>query len=100
MSVGSKVVIQHYADGEWSDCATAHLLDANPFSSRESQDDGGELPYQTTSFTLRYRKALSCIEFDMPNYRIVWRGRYWDVRGYDDYKYRHVKVTLRAVSHG
>ena len=101
MSVGSKVLIQHYEpDGGWQDYMTAHLLDVNPFSTRESQDDGGELPYQTASFTFRYRRQLADIEFDMPNYRIVWRGRVFDVRGYDDYKYRHLKVTLRAVSHG
>ena len=59
MSVGSKVVVQHLGDdGAWEDYLSAHLLEVNPFSSRESQDDGGELPYQTASFVLRYRKAL------------------------------------------
>ena len=101
MTVGSKALIQHREeDGKWSDYMTVHLVDVNPFSSLESQDDGGELPYQTVSFTARYRKKLAAVEFDMPNYRIVWRGRVFDVRGYDDFKYRHLKVTLRAVSHG
>ena len=101
MSTGGKLLIQHYEpEGGWQDYMVAHVLDVNPFSSREGQDDGGELPYQTAVFTLRYRRQLEPIEFDMPNYRIVWRNRVFDVRGYDDYKYRHLKVKLRAVSHG
>jgi len=99
MSVGSPIAIQKANDGGgWDDYLKCHLLDVNPEYSYEALDDGGEQSYQRVVFVLRYRKALEAIEYDMPNYRIVWRGHAFDIRYYDDFKYRHKKVTLRGVS--
>ena len=100
MSVGSPVLIEHLEEGQWAPYMKAHLLEANPYRSRELYDDAGELDQQTVKFSLRYRKKLAAIEFDMPNYRVVWRGHAFDIRGYDDYLYRHVKVELKGVAHG
>ena len=102
MSVGSKVVIERLAEGsatDYEEYLTAHLLDANPARSREIQDDAGEFGLQTVSFTLRYRKALEEIQYAMPDFRIVWRGHAFDIRGYDDFKFRHLKVVLKGVAH-
>lgn len=102
MSVGSKVVIEriNQQTREYEEYLTAHLLDANPTRSREIQEDAGEFGLQTVTFVLRYRRALEEIQYAMPDFRILWRGHYFDIRGYDDFKFRHLKVTLKGVSNG
>ena len=101
MSVGSKVVIERInaETREYEAYLTAHLLDVNPARSREIQEDAGEFGLQTVTFVLRYRKALEEIQYAMPDFRILWRGHYFDIRGYDDFKFRHLKVALRGVAH-
>lgn len=98
MSAGSRIVIQRNGENGWEDYLACHVLDANPKRSREFQEAGGEQATQTVTFVLRWRKALEAVEYDMPDFRIVWRGHEFDVRGYDDYKYRHMKVTLEGVA--
>ena len=101
MSVGSKVVIERInpETREYEEYLATHLLDVNPTRSREIQEDAGEFGLQTVTFVMRYRKALEEIQYAMPDFRILWRGHYFDIRGYDDFKFRHLKVTLKGVAH-
>lgn len=101
MSIGDPIVIQKQSDdGKWDDYLKAHLLQANKTRSKEYAAAGGEQNEARVTFRMRWVPKAAEIEFDMPRYRIMWRGHVYDVRGYDDYMYQHRKVDLVGVSHG
>lgn len=101
MSIGDPLVIESLDEyGEWSVYMRAHALNVNKDRSRESYDAGGEQDSETVKFRIRWSRKASAIEFDKPSYRIVWKGRPFDIRGYDDYQYQHRTIDLRCVSHG
>ena len=101
MSIGDPVVIQRQSDdGEWGDYLKTYLLQANKTRSKEYAAAGGEQNEARVTFRMRWVPPLSDVEFDMPRYRIVWRDRTYDVRGYDDFMYQHRKVDLVGVAHG
>ena len=49
---------------------------------------------------MRWTRGTPAVEADTTRHRIVWRGRVFDIRGYDDYQYQHRKVDLAGVSYG
>lgn len=101
MSIGDPLVIQKMnAEGEWEDYLSMHALNVNKKRSSENTEGGGEQDWETVDFRVRWCKALEDIEFDKPSYSIVWRGRRFDIRRYDDYQYQRRRVDLEAVSHG
>ena len=101
MSVGDRIVIQKQSDeGKWEDYIRTYLLQANKTRSKEYAAAGGEQNEARVTFRLRWVPPIAEIEFDMPRYRILWRGHVYDVRGYDDYMYQHRKVDLAGVAHG
>lgn len=102
MTVGESIEIQKrdQETGGWSTYYRARLVQANKNRSTESVLAGGEQDSEHVTFRLRWVKALEPIEFDKPNYRVVWHGGYFDIRGYDDYMYQHRKVDLRCASYG
>lgn len=101
MSVGDPFVIEKMdGDGEWSTYFKGHCLQVNKTKSSEYVEAAGEQSTASVTFRVRWHKALEPIEFDTPSYRIIWRGRTFDVRGYDDYMYQHRTVNLKGVSYG
>lgn len=101
MSIGDPLEIQYQnADGEWEHYMSLHALSVNKDRSAESVAGGGERDWETVKFTVRWSRRLSAIEFDKPLYRVSWRGKAMDIRGYDDYMYQHRRVALRCVSYG
>lgn len=87
-------------DGNMATHAISRCVDVNRTRSTEFAESGGERNAQYVTFRVRWSKRISEIEFDMPRYRIVWRGVEFDVRGYDDYHYQHRTVDLTGVSYG
>lgn len=75
-----------------------HLLKSNKTKSSECFEAGGEQSSSYVTFTLRWNKAISRIEYDTPSYRVMWRGQLFDVVGYDDFMYQHRKVDLACRS--
>ena len=101
MSIGDPLSIEKMDEnGDWVPYLSVHALNINKRRSRENHDGGGELDAETVDFRIRWRKKLEDIEFDKPSYSIVWKGRRFDIRRYDDYQYQHRRVDLEAVSHG
>lgn len=101
MSVGDLITIEKLgADGVWKRHMILHCLNVNKTRSSEYVAAGGEQNAAYVTFRVRWNKILSEIEFDTPSYRIIWRGRTFDVRGYDDYQYQRKRVDLMGVSYG
>ncbi len=76
----------------------AHLLKTNKTKSTEYVEAGGERSSAFVTFTLRWNKLLEPVEFDMPSYRLKWRGHMFDIVGFDDFMYQHRKVDLSCRS--
>lgn len=87
-------------DGSKRTHAVARCVDVNRTRSTEFVESGGEQNAQHVTFRVRWSKRVSEIEYDMPRFRIVYRGVEFDVRGYDDYHYQHRNVDLVGVSYG
>lgn len=101
MSVGDPITIEKMGeDGRWKKHMILHCLNVNKTRSSEYVAAGGEQNAAYVTFRVRWNKLLSEIEFDTPSYRIIWRGKTFDVRGYDDYQYQHKRVDLMGVSYG
>ena len=101
MSVGDPITIEKQGqDGAWEPYLRLHCLNVNKTRSSEYVAAGGEQNAAHVTFRVRWSKKLSDIEFDTPSYRIVWRGKTFDVRGYDDFQYQHRRVDLMGVSYG
>ena len=101
MSVGDLIEIEAMDEtGAWVDHLSLHAVKVNKSRSVESAAAGGEQVADTVEFTVRWNRFLPDVEADKPRYRIRWRGRTFDVRGYDDFMYRHRQVKLTGVSYG
>lgn len=101
MSIGDPLRIDRMGEsGEWEEYLSLHALNVNKMWSREGYGGGGEQDSETVVFRVRWCRALEDVEFDKPSYSIVWKGRRFDIRGYDDYQFQHRRVDLEAVSHG
>lgn len=102
MSVGDPITIQvlNTETGEWGVYQKLHCLSVNKTRSSEYVTAGGEQNAAYVTFRVRWNRGLGRIEYDMPSYRILWRGAIFDVRGYDDFKYQHRTVDLAGVSYG
>ena len=101
MSIGDPLTIQRMDEsGEWKDYLHLHALNVNKKRSYENHEGGGEQDWETVCFRVRWCRPLEAIEFDKPSFSILWRGRRFDIRRYDDYQYQHRRVDLEAVSHG
>ena len=77
-----------------------HVLKTNKTKSTEYVEAGGEQSSAYVTFTLRWHKLLEPIEFDMPLYRLKWRGNLFDIIGFDDFMYQHRTVDLSCISVG
>lgn len=79
-------------------CYESHILKSNKTRSAATFEAGGEQDAALITFTLRWSKHISPIEYEMSSYRLKWRGHLFDIIGYDDYMYQHRKVDLSCRS--
>jgi SPP1 family predicted phage head-tail adaptor len=52
----------------------------------------------TLIFEVRYFKDLEDINYDRGSYRIIYRGRIFNIKDYDDYQESHRTIKLLGVS--
>lgn len=87
-------------DGEWEEWMTLLSVQQNKTRSREFVQADQEQSAARVTFRFRWNPELSRVEFDMDCVRMLWRGQYWDIQGYDDFKFQHRIVNVEAVSYG
>lgn len=85
---------------EWTDKLHLHALQVNKAAASESFNAGAEQYHPRLTFRLRWCKALEDVAYNTQLYRIVYRGRFYNIQDYDDYMERHITVNLVGVAYG
>ncbi len=99
MAIGDPVEIQKLDDdNELSTYMKTHALKINKTRSSEFFEVGGEQVYAYITFFVRWHKLLSPIEFNMPDFRLLWHNQMFDIVGYDDYMEQHRIIELHCRS--
>ena len=84
---------------KWEDLYRVHAR-INKSSGSESLGAGAIRSKSNLMFEVRYFKDLEAIDDSRGLYRIVYRGRLFNITDYDDYLEQHKTVKLLGVSYG
>lgn len=87
------------ATREWSDLYKPHAR-VNKTGGSEYLNAGANQSKSTRVFEIRYFKDLEDIDENRGIYRIIYRGRTYNITDYDDYLEEHKTVKLLGVSYG
>lgn len=82
----------------WADAYKPHAH-VNKSNGSEYLNAGANQSKMTLVFEVRYFKQLEAIQYDRGSYRIIYRGRYFNITDYDDYQEKHQTVKLLGVSY-
>lgn len=52
---------------------------------------------ETVKLTLRWKQALEAV--NTLDYRVLWRGRVYDIKSVDNTQYRNEKVVIKVMLH-
>ena len=81
----------------WEDLYYLHA-NVNKSGGSEYLNAGANQSKANLVFEVRYFKALEDINYDRGSYRIIYRGRIFNIKDYDDYQEQHLTVKLLGVS--
>ena len=101
MSYDKPITIQKIdqASELWADLYRLHA-DINKASSGSEYLNAGANQSKTSLvFKIRYFKDLEDINYDRGAYRIIYRGRPFNITDYDDFNESHREVKLLGVSY-
>lgn len=82
----------------WTDAYKCHAY-VNKSSGSEYLNAGANQSKATLVFEVRYFPKIEDINFNRGLYRIVYRGRYFNITDYDDFLENHRTVKLLGVSY-
>ena len=101
MAYDKPIVIQKMNEDseKWEDLYTLHAK-VNKSNGSEYLNAGANQSRSTLVFETRYFKDLEAIDDSRDLYRIVYRGRLFNITDYDDYQEQHKTVKLLGVSYG
>lgn len=94
------IQIQDQDTEEWTDHLQLHALQVNKAGAGETFNAGAEQYHPRLTFRLRWCKALEDVAYNTQLYRIVYRGRTYNIQDYDDYMEQHKTVNLVGVAYG
>ena len=83
----------------WEDLFNLHAK-VNKSGGSEYLSAGANQSKSTLVFEVRYFKDLEDINYSRGLYRILYRGRLFNITDYDDYQEQHKTVKLLGVSYG
>mgnify|MGYP003295394696 CR=1 FL=1 len=84
----------------WEDVYKVHACINKAKNDDEYLNAGAIHGKRTLTFEIRYFDDLEDMSFDLQSYRVVFQGRPYDLKDYDDYMLRHISVKLLGVSYG
>ena len=84
---------------KWEDLYTLHAR-VNKSNGSEYLNAGANQSKSNRVFEIRYFKALEDIDDNRGLYRLVYRGKLYNITDYDDYLEQHKTVKLLGVSYG
>lgn len=85
---------------EWTDHLHLHALQINKTGGGETSNAGAEQYHPRLTFELRWCKQLEDVVHRPQLYRIVYRGRPYNIQDYDDFMEQHRTVRLVGVAYG
>lgn len=84
---------------KWSDLYKLHAR-VNKSNGSEFLNAGANQSRSNRVFEVRYFKDLEDIDDNRGLYRIIYRGKTYNITDYDDYLEQHKTVKLLGVSYG
>lgn len=90
---------------EWTDHLHLHALSINQAQSfgwgdRESFEAGAERFRPRLKFEFRWCKALEDVAYVPQLHRIIYKGRMYNIQGYDDYMEQNRTVKVYGEAYG
>ena len=100
MAFDKPITIQQInpATEKWTDLYQLHAS-VNKSGGSEYLNAGANQSKTTLVFEVRYFRNLEDVNYDRGSYRIVYRGRYFNITDYDDFQEKHNTVKLLGVSY-
>lgn len=92
-----KIQIIDEATEQWTDLFSLHAR-VNKSGGSEYLNAGADQSKSTLVFEVRYFRDLEDINYDRGSYRIIYRGRAFNITDYDDFQEKHQTVKLLGVS--
>lgn len=84
---------------KWSDIYSLHAK-VNKSNGSEYLNAGANQSRSNRVFEVRYFKDLEDIDDNRGLYRIIYRGKTYNITDYDDYLEQHKTIKLLGVSYG
>lgn len=84
---------------KWEDLFKLHAR-VNKSNGSEYLNAGANQSKSNRVFEIRYFKALEDIDDNRGLFRLVYRGKLYNITDYDDYLEQHKTVKLLGVSYG
>jgi head-tail adaptor len=85
---------------EWSDHLHLHASKVNKAPASESFGAGADQYHPRLTFTVPWCKALEDVAYNTQQHRIVYRGRTYNIKDYDDFMEQHIEVNLVGEAYG
>lgn len=101
MTYDKPILIQKLNENteEWKDLYILHAR-VNKSGGSEYLNAGANQSKSNRLFEVRYFKDLENIDDNRGLYRILYRGKPYNITDYDDYLEQHKTVKLLGVSYG
>ena len=85
---------------EWTDYLHLHASQVNKAPAGESFAAGAEQYHPRLTFTVPWCKVLEDVAYNTQLHRIVYRGRTYNIKDYDDFMEQHIEVKLVGEAYG
>lgn len=85
---------------KWSDLKSLHALEVNKANSDESFNSGAEQFHVRLWFKIRWCKVVEDAAYSPQMHRIGYKGRFYNIRDYDDFMENHTVVRLLGEAYG
>lgn len=94
------ITIQRINESEdWEDVYKVHAFINKAKSDNEFLNAGAIQAKRSLTFEVRYFAALEDVSFNLQSYRILYKGRPFDIKDFDDFMLKHETVKLLGVSY-
>lgn len=85
---------------EWVDHLHLHALQINKTGGGETFAAGAEQYHPKLTFKFRYCKPLEEVAYNAQTHRIVYNGRTYNIKDYDDFMEEHRMLLLVGEAYG
>lgn len=94
------IQVQDQTTEKWTDLLHLHARKVNKSSSTETDNAGAEQFHVRLTFETHWCQALENAVHTPQLYRIVYKGRTYNIQDYDDFMEQHRMVKLVGESYG